>query len=146
MPNAMLDEVSEEILDLLDCELDEIIHASGKTGEGVVDIFKAIIDRIPPPTGDTEKPLQAMIFDSMFDKYRGVIAYYRIFNGTLRKNDTIRFVNTGKEFQANELGILRMELTPKPFLSAGNVGYVVTGTKDSKDIKAIIGLGNPGSQ
>jgi GTP-binding protein LepA len=135
MPNAMLDEVSEEIVDLLGCDLDDIIHASGKTGEGVENIFKAIVERIPAPKGDATKPLQAMIFDSMFDKYRGVIAYFRIMNGTLKKSDWISFLNTGGEYMAQEIGILKMNQVPKTEITAGNVGYLITGIKDSKEIK-----------
>jgi GTP-binding protein LepA len=135
MPNAMLDEVSEEIVDLLGCDLDDIIHASGKTGEGVENIFKAIVERIPAPKGDATKPLQAMIFDSVFDKYRGVIAYFRIMNGTLKKSDWISFLNTGSEYMAQEIGILKMNQVPKTEITAGNVGYLITGIKDSKEIK-----------
>lgn len=135
MPSAMVEEVSDEIVDLLGCEREEILHASGKTGQGVPEIFKAIIDRIPAPKGDPEAPLQAMIFDSVFDKYRGVIAYFRILNGTVFKNDIIRFYNAGGEYQANEIGILKMDLMPQKTLSAGAVGYVVTGIKESKEVK-----------
>ncbi len=135
MPNAMIDEVSEEIVDLLGCDFDDIIHASGKTGEGVENIFKAIVQRIPAPKGDAAAPLQAMIFDSMFDKYRGVIAYFRIMNGTLKKSDWISFLNTGSEYMAQEIGILKMNQVPKNSITAGNVGYLITGIKDSKEIK-----------
>jgi GTP-binding protein LepA len=135
MPSAMIDEMSEEVVDLLGCELEDIILASGKTGLGLEDIFRAVVARIPAPTGDVEAPLQAMIFDSMFDKYRGVIAYYRVFNGRLKKNDAIRFFNTGSEFFANEIGILKMDQVPTEYIEAGNVGYVITGTKDSKEVK-----------
>jgi GTP-binding protein LepA len=135
MPSAMVDEMSEEVVDLLGCELEDIILASGKTGLGLEDIFRAVVDRIPAPTGDPEAPLQAMIFDSMFDKYRGIIAYYRVFNGRLKKNDAIRFFNTGSDFFANDIGILKMDQVPTKYIEAGNVGYVVTGTKDSKEVK-----------
>ncbi len=135
MPNAMIDEVSEEIVDLLGCDFDDIIHASGKTGEGVDNIFKAIVERIPVPKGDPKAPLQAMIFDSMFDKYRGVIAYFRVMNGTMRKGDWIKFLYTGHEYQAQEIGILKMTQVTKPEISTGNVGYLITGIKDSKEIK-----------
>ncbi len=135
MPSAMVDEMAEEVIDLLGCERDEILLASGKTGLGVEAIFEAIIDRIPAPTGDPEAPLQAMIFDSVFDKYRGVIAYYRIFNGTLRKNDHVLFFNTEKTFFANEVGILKMDQVACDTMTAGDVGYIITGTKTSKDIK-----------
>lgn len=135
MPSAQVEVMSDEVVDLLGCEADEIILASGKTGIGVDAIFEAIIDRIPAPSGDIKMPLQAMIFDSMFDKYRGVIAYFRVFNGQLKKNDAIRFFNTGSEFFANEIGILKMEQVAKDVVQAGNVGYVITGTKDSKEVK-----------
>jgi GTP-binding protein LepA len=135
MPSAQVEVMSDEVVDLLGCEAHEIILASGKTGVGVDQIFEAVIDRIPAPSGDIHKPLQAMIFDSMFDKYRGVIAYYRVFNGQLTKNDAIRFFNTGSEFFANEIGVLKMDQVPQDTIKAGNVGYVITGTKDSKEIK-----------
>ena len=135
MPSAQVEVMSDEVVDLLGCEAEEIILASGKTGVGVDAIFEAIIDRIPAPSGDIKMPLQAMIFDSMFDKYRGVIAYFRVFNGQLKKNDAIRFFNAGSEFFANEIGILKMEQVAKDSIQAGNVGYVITGTKDSKEIK-----------
>jgi GTP-binding protein LepA len=135
MPSAQVEVMSDEVVDLLGCEAHEIILASGKTGVGVDQIFEAVIDRIPAPSGDIQKPLQAMIFDSMFDKYRGVIAYYRVFNGQLKKHDAIRFFNTGSEFFANEIGVLKMDQVPQDTIKAGNVGYVITGTKDSKEIK-----------
>ncbi|MCB0688230.1 MAG: translation elongation factor 4, partial [Saprospiraceae bacterium] len=114
---------------------DEILSASGKTGEGVPEILAAIVDRIPPPKGDPKAPLQALIFDSVFNAFRGVIVYYRILNGTLRKGDNVRFVNTGKEYEADEVGILRLSQVPVPEISAGNVGYIITGIKVSKEIK-----------
>ncbi len=135
MESAMIDEVSEQILDLIGCELDDIILASGKTGQGVPDIMKAIVERIPPPKGDPEAPLQALIFDSVFNSFRGVIAYFRIMNGTIRKGERVRFVNTGKEYEADEIGVLRLAQDPKQQLSAGNVGYIITGIKESKEIK-----------
>ena len=135
MPSAMVEEVSEEVIDLLGCDPDEILTASGKTGEGVDKIFEAIINRIPAPKGDPEAPLQAMIFDSVFDKYRGVIAYFRIFNGKIRKNDMVQFFSNKRSLQANEIGVLKMVQQPEKELSAGAVGYVITGTKDSSDIK-----------
>ncbi|GJM34438.1 MAG: elongation factor 4 [Saprospiraceae bacterium] len=135
MESAMVDEVSEQIIDLIGCELDEIILASGKTGQGVEDILAAIVARIPEPRGSEEAPLQALIFDSVFNVYRGVVAYYRIMNGRLRKGDKVRFVNTGKDYEADEIGVLRMGQEPKKELSAGNVGYIITGIKESKEIK-----------
>jgi GTP-binding protein LepA len=135
MESAMIDEVSDQIIDLLGCRKEEIIQSSGKTGQGVEDIMQAIIDRIPPPEGDSEKPLQALIFDSMFNPYRGVVAYFRIFNGTIRSGDKVRFVNTGKEYETDEIGILQLNQVPKKILKAGNVGYIITGVKISKEIK-----------
>lgn len=135
MPNAMLDEVTEEIVDLLGCDIDDVIHASGKTGEGVDNIFKAIVSRIQAPKGNPKAPLQAMIFDSMFDKYRGVIAYFRVLNGTLKKFDHVKFLSTDNVYQAQEIGILKMSQVPKNEISAGNVGYLITGIKDSKEIR-----------
>ncbi len=135
MESAMVDEVGDQIIDLIGCEKDDIILASGKTGQGVPDIMEAIVNRIPPPTGDPAQPLQALIFDSVFNAYRGVIAYFRIMNGTLRKGDLVRFVNTGKEYEADEIGVLRMTQDPKDRLEAGNVGYIITGIKESKEIK-----------
>lgn len=135
MDSAMIDEVSEQIIDLLGCDLDEIIHASGKTGVGITEILAAAVDRIPAPEGDVEAPLQALIFDSMFNSYRGVIAYFRILNGKINHGDKIKFVNTGNEYFADEIGILQMNQVKKKSLSAGNVGYIITGIKDSKEIK-----------
>ena len=135
MESAMVDEVSEQIMDLIDCELEDIVLASGKTGKGVPDIMKAIVERIPAPKGDPDAPLQALIFDSVFNAYRGVIAYFRILNGTMKAGEKIHFVNTGKDYFADEVGVLRMKQEPKKELSAGNVGYVITGVKISKEIK-----------
>ena len=135
MPNAMIEDVSEQIIDLIGCDLEDIIHASGKTGQGVPDVMKAIVDRIPAPQGDPDAPLQALIFDSVFNQYRGVIAYFRILNGNLSKGEKIRFVHTGNDYQADEIGVLKLDLEPHRKLSAGNVGYVVTGIKESKEIK-----------
>ncbi|HHJ51211.1 MAG TPA: elongation factor 4 [Phaeodactylibacter sp.] len=135
MPNAMVEEVSDQIVELIGCEPEDIIPASGKTGEGVPDILEAIVQRVPPPEGEPEAPLQALIFDSVFNSYRGVIAYFRIVNGVLRKGDKVRFVNTGKEYEADEIGILRMDMVPKKELGTGNVGYIITGIKTSREIK-----------
>ena len=147
MESAMVDEVSEQILDLLGCELEEIILASGKTGLGVEDILEAVVERIPPPEGDADAPLQALIFDSVFNAYRGVIAYCRIMNGVMKKGQRVRFVNTENEYEVDELGILQMDMVPKKELKAGNVGYIITGVKISKEIKVgdtITGVENPG--
>ncbi len=135
MDGAMIEEVEEQILDLIGCEKHEIIHASGKTGEGVKDVFKGIIERVPSPTGDPQAPLQALIFDSVFNQYRGVIAYFRIINGTLKKGDQVKFVNANTEYIADEIGVLQLDLVPKDVLLAGDVGYIITGIKESKDIK-----------
>ncbi|MEM9991948.1 MAG: translation elongation factor 4, partial [Bacteroidota bacterium] len=135
MESAMIDEVSDQIIDLIGCEKEEIILASGKTGRGVPELLSAIIDRIPAPEGSPDAPLQALIFDSVFNSYRGVIAYFRILNGTVKKNDKIRFINTSNEYDADEIGILQMNMMPRKELQAGNVGYVVTGIKESKEIK-----------
>ncbi len=135
MQSAMIEEVSDQIIDLIGCDLEDIIHASGKTGIGVVDILDAAVERIPAPTGDPEAPLQALIFDSLFNSFRGVIAYFRIYNGTIKKRDLVRFVNTGNEYTADEIGVLQLEQVPKDTLSAGDVGYIITGIKESKEIK-----------
>lgn len=135
MESAMIDEVSDQIIDLLGCKKEDIIHASGKTGIGVTEIMNAVVARIPPPSGSINAPLQALIFDSMFNSFRGVIAYFRILNGTLKKGDKVRFFNTGKEYEADEVGILQIEQIPKPVLYAGDVGYIITGIKESKEIK-----------
>lgn len=135
MPNAMVDEVSEQIIELIGCKREEILQASGKTGQGVPELLEAIIERIPPPVGDPKAPLQALIFDSVFNSFRGVIAYFKIVNGTIRKGDKVRFFHTGKEYEADEIGILRLTQEPKKELSAGNVGYIITGIKNSKEIK-----------
>jgi GTP-binding protein LepA len=135
MDSAMVEEVQDQIIDLIGCDREDIISASGRTGIGVPEILAAVVDRIPAPSGDTEAPLQAMIFDSMFNSYRGVIAYVRVMNGTLKKGDKIKFYNTGKEVIAEEVGIMRMGLFPSDSISAGNVGYVITGIKVSREIK-----------
>ena len=135
MESAMIDEVSDQIIDLIGCEREEIIHASGKTGIGIQDIMTAIVDRVPAPEGDPDAPLQALIFDSVFNPYRGVIAYYRILNGKMNKGDKIHFVNTDKSYGAEDVGVLGMDLVPKKSISAGNVGYVVSGIKNSVEIK-----------
>lgn len=135
MASAMIDEVSEQILDLTMCELEDIIHASGKTGQGVPDILAAAVDRIPAPSGDPKAPLQALVFDSVFNQFRGVVAYFRIMNGSMKKGDKVRFVNTGKDYTADEIGILQMNQVPKKELHAGDVGYIITGIKVSKEIK-----------
>ncbi|MDX1911337.1 MAG: translation elongation factor 4 [Saprospiraceae bacterium] len=135
MDSAMIEEVQDQIIDLIGCKREDIISASGRTGIGVPEILAAVVDRIPAPSGDPEAPLQTMIFDSMFNSYRGVIAYVRIMNGTLKKGDKIKFFSTGKEVVAEEVGILRLGQFETEQIGAGNVGYVITGIKISKEIK-----------
>ena len=135
MPNAMPEEVEDEIVDLLGCEPGEIIRASGKTGEGVDDILRAVVDRIPAPTGDKEAPLQALIFDSVFNSFRGIITLVKIDNGVVRKGDKVKFFNTGQEYDADEVGVLKMDMVPKAQLFAGEVGYIISGIKDAKEVK-----------
>ena len=135
MANAMVDEVMEQIVDLIGCELEDIVLASGKTGEGVDNLLAEIVDKIPAPQGDSEAPLQALIFDSVFNPFRGVIAYYKIVNGSMKKGDKVRFFNTGKEYQADEIGILQLNMIKKKEMVTGDVGYIITGIKESKEIK-----------
>lgn len=135
MESAQIEEMSDQIIDLLGCDLEDIIHASGKTGIGIKEILDAVVERIPAPVGDPQAPAQALIFDSVFNSFRGVIAYFKMVNGTISKGEKIRFVNTGKEYHADEIGILQMEQMPKKSISAGNVGYLITGIKESKEIK-----------
>ncbi|MCR4878022.1 MAG: translation elongation factor 4 [Bacteroidales bacterium] len=135
MPAAMPEEVKDQIVDMLGCDVDDIIEASGKTGQGVEQILEAIIERIPAPKGDPEAPLQALIFDSIFNSFRGIIAYFRIFNGTIRTHDLVKFFATKHEYDADEIGILKMDRVPKDVLSAGDVGYLITGIKTSTEVK-----------
>ena len=135
LPNAMPLEVADQIVDLIGCDLDDIIEASGKTGYGVDNILEAIVEKVPPPTGDPEAPLQALIFDSVFNSFRGIIAYFKIVQGTIRKNDLVKFYNTGKEYKADEIGVLRLKQEPRQQLSAGDVGYIISGIKTSKEVQ-----------
>ena len=135
MPNAMPEEVEDEIVDLLGCKREEIIRASGKTGQGVDDILRAVVERIPAPKGDEKAPLQALIFDSVFNSFRGIIAYFKIVNGTLRKGDEVFFINTGKTYKADEIGVLKMDMIPCDELRCGNVGYIVSGIKNATEVK-----------
>lgn len=135
MPNAMQEEVSDEIVDLLGCDPDEIIMASGKTGLGVKEILDAVVDRIPQPKGNPDEPLQALIFDSVFNSFRGIIAYFKIVNGILRPGQKVRFINTKKEYQAEEIGVLKMDMVPKKELGTGDVGYIVSGIKNATEVK-----------
>ena len=133
--NAMPEEVSDQICDLIGCSHEDILPASGKTGMGVDAILKAIVDRIPAPKGDADAPLQALIFDSVFNPFRGIVSYFRIMNGTLKTNDFVKFVNTGKEYHADEIGVLKLKMEPRKELSAGNVGYIISGIKTSKEVQ-----------
>jgi GTP-binding protein LepA len=135
LESANPDEVEDQIVNLLGCRREEIIRASGKTGEGVPAILQAIVERVPAPKGDPDAPLQALIFDSVFNPFRGIIAYFKIVNGTIRKDDFVKFVATGKEYHADEIGVLKLDLDPRPELSAGNVGYIISGIKTSKEVK-----------
>ena len=135
LPGAMPEEVTDQIVELIGCDPSDVIPASGKTGLGVNDILKAIIERIPAPQGDENAPLQAMIFDSVFNSFRGIIAYYRVKNGVIRKGDKVRFFNTGKDYNADEVGILKMDLSPKNEVRAGDVGYIISGIKTAKEVK-----------
>ncbi len=135
MPNADIEDVQDQIIDLIGCEREEILSASGKTGEGVPEILKAIVERIPAPSNSGGTKLKALIFDSVYNSYRGVVAYVRIMEGSLKKSDKIRFMATGNDYDANEVGILKMDYEPRANIGAGDVGYIVTGIKDSKEIK-----------
>ncbi len=135
MPNAMPEEVEDEIVDLLGCKREEIIRASGKTGEGVDDILNAVVDRIPHPVGDEDGPLQALIFDSVFNSFRGIIAYFKIVNGSIKSGDEVAFINTGKEYKADEIGVLKMDMVPRKELHCGDVGYIVSGIKTATEVK-----------
>ena len=135
LDSAKPDEVEDQIIDLLGCDRDEIIRASGKTGMGVDDVLEAIVERVPAPKGDPNAPLQALIFDSVFNPFRGIIAYFKIENGTIHSGDLVKFVSNGKEYHADEIGILRLNMEPRKELSAGNVGYIISGIKTSKEVK-----------
>ncbi len=146
MPNAMPDEVEDEIVELLGCDRSEIIRASGKTGEGIDDILRAVVERIPAPEGNPDAPLQALIFDSVFNSYRGIIAYFKIVNGSIRSGQNVLFVNTEKQYNADEIGVLKMELCPRKELGCGDVGYIVSGIKTATEVKVgdtITGVDNP---
>ena len=135
MPNAMPEEVEDEIVDLIGCDPKDIIRASGKTGEGVPDILEAIIKRIPSPTGDTKAPLQALIFDSIFNSFRGIITLCKVENGVIKKGDKVKFVQTGMEYAADEVGVLKMDMVPTQQLSTGEVGYIISGIKTATEVK-----------
>ena len=135
LESANPEEVEDQIVDLLGCDPSEIIRASGKTGMGVPEILQAIVDRVPAPKGDPDAPLQALIFDSVFNPFRGIIAYYKIVNGRISKDDFVKFVSTGKEYHADEVGVLKLDMQPRKELSAGNVGYIISGIKTSKEVR-----------
>ena len=135
MPSAMPDEVEDEIVELIGCNRNDILRASGKTGEGVEDILRAVVERVPHPQGNPDAPLQALIFDSVFNPFRGIIAYFKIENGTIRKGDKVKFFNTGMEYTADEVGVLKMDMIARNELRTGDVGYIISGIKDSKDVK-----------
>jgi len=146
LPGAMPEEVSDQIMELIGCDIEDIIQASGKTGLGVDLILEAVVNRIPAPKGDESAPLQAMIFDSVFNPFRGIIAYYRVKNGVLKKGQKVRFLNTGRDYNADEIGILKMDLSPKTEVRAGDVGYIISGIKAANEVKVgdtITGSDNP---
>ena len=135
MPSAMPDEVEDEIVELIGCDPSDIIRASGKTGEGIDDILRAVVERVPHPTGDKNAPLQALIFDSVFNSFRGIIAYFKIENGSISKGDKVKFFNTGMEYVADEVGVLKMDMIPRQRLETGEVGYIISGIKDATEVK-----------
>ncbi len=135
MPNSMPEEVEDEIIELIGCKREEIIRASGKTGEGVDDILRAVVERIPAPEGDPDAPLQALIFDSVFNSYRGIIAYFKIVNGSIKSGENVLFVNTERQYKADEVGVLKMDLSPRQTLGCGDVGYIVSGIKTATEVK-----------
>ncbi|MDX9853174.1 MAG: translation elongation factor 4 [Tenuifilaceae bacterium] len=135
MEAAMVEDVQDQIIDLIGCKKEEIILASAKTGVGIDEILEAIVTRVKAPAGDPNAPLQALIFDSVFNSFRGIIAYFKIFNGTIKKGDKVKFFNTGHEYDADEIGVLKLKMHPRSELSAGNVGYIISGVKDSKEVK-----------
>lgn len=135
LPGAMPEEVKDEIVDLLGCKREEIIPASGKTGHGVYDILKAIIARVPAPKGNPDAPLKALIFDSVFNSFRGIIAYYRVIDGSIKAGQHVKFMNTGHDYHADEIGVLKLDLLPKKEIKAGDVGYIISGIKDAKEVK-----------
>ena len=146
LPGAMPEEVTDQIIDLIGCSADDVIQASGKTGLGVDNILRAIIDKIPSPKGTDEAPLEAMIFDSVFNPFRGIIAYFRVFNGIIKKGQQVKFFNTGKTYDADEIGVLKMDLDPKKELASGDVGYIISGIKKANEVKVgdtITSMSNP---
>ena len=146
LPGAMPEEVTDQIIDLIGCSAEDVIPASGKTGLGVDNILRAIIAKIPSPKGTDEAPLEAMIFDSVFNPFRGIIAYFRVFNGIIKKGQQVKFFNTGKTYDADEIGVLKMDLDPKKELASGDVGYIISGIKKANEVKVgdtITSISNP---
>ncbi|MDR2497992.1 MAG: translation elongation factor 4, partial [Tannerellaceae bacterium] len=135
LPSAMPDEVEDQIVELLGCSRDTILRASGKTGEGVFRILDTIVEKVPPPKGDPDAPLQCLIFDSVFNSFRGIIAYYKVVNGVIRKGDMVKFIATGKEYDADEVGVLKLEMSPRREISTGDVGYIISGIKSSAEVR-----------
>ena len=135
LPGAMPEEMTDQVVELLGCDPDDVIRASGKAGIGIDEILEAIVEKIPAPEGDVEEPLQAMIFDSVFNSFRGIEVIFRVFNGSIKKGDKVKFVNTGKTYDADEIGILKLKQSPQQEISAGNVGYLISGIKDAKEVK-----------
>ena len=133
--SAMVDVVTDQVVDLLGCDPGDVLCASGKTGQGVPEILDAIVERIPAPKGDPDAPLQALIFDSVFNSFRGIIAYFKIMNGTIHKGDKVKFFNTGKVYDADEVGVLKMKLDPRPEIPCGSVGYIISGIKTASEVK-----------
>ena len=131
----MPERVEDEIIDLLGCKREEILRCSAKTGEGVTEVLDAIINTVPAPVGDPDAPLQCLVFDSVFNSFRGIIAYFKVVNGTMHSGDKVRFVNTGKEYDADEIGVLKLGMQPTKEISAGNVGYIISGIKTSTEVK-----------
>ncbi|TZF84619.1 elongation factor 4 [Pedobacter sp. BS3] len=135
LPGAMPEEVKDQIIDLIGCKREEIIPASGKTGMGVDSILRAIIERIPAPVGNPKGELQALIFDSVFNSFRGIIAYFKVVNGEIRKNDKVKFINTGKQYLADEVGVLKLNMQPRDVIKTGDVGYIISGIKEAREVK-----------
>lgn len=135
LPSAMPEEVEDQIFELLGCPRDTILRASGKTGEGIYEILNSIVEKVPPPNGDPEAPLQCLIFDSVFNSFRGIIAYFKVVNGVIRQGDPVKFVSTGKEYDADEVGVLKLDMNPRKEVRTGDVGYIISGIKTSKEVR-----------
>ena len=135
LPSSMPEEVSDQIIDLIGCDYEDILRASGKTGQGVLEILKAVVERVPAPKGDVTAPLKALIFDSVFNSFRGIIAYFRIIDGVIKKGDKVKFMATGKEYFADEVGVLGLDMEPRSEVKAGDVGYIISGIKEAREVK-----------